>query len=1721
MVNVTNYNIIKEGDVYNYTSFSTFDVTSSGLVSLYDGYLDETAFTLPVGEVFSIIVEFGEYYKVGNFKLYADSIGSEDITATYGLEYINEEEVSVSSSGIYFFGDISDSVGFLNITVSGSSQSSINQLVLESEENQYIGFGTTSTGTNSFVGLGGVPTGYFRPDPVSVDVYNEYPHEIDILVSVAPTGSGVDNYIYISDEEDGNYYGLNEHGIKQPAFIEISDVDESLDLSSESELLDRWDFVVSSSSYIYADSGYLSLYVTNNYVPIYRKTSPYNGYCDAMLVSKNEFTANQSFTISLDVRVVDAALDNMEEVAGSVTPNKFLLGFTDSYPIREHYTNYPTKDRVGKSLAAVWLGAHRGSGESTDLFVGSAANDFDFDTYTGTTSFHTNRSNANNHPILSDIGLEYLSEYVFNEMSYADGTSAAPWRTLKLSYDHRTRTVYYYFDNISLGQEQFSSSSFFEGCRMFFGYIGVGRFSIDMRNFTIEKNIIHKVSADHLEATASSNKGPSHLPSNMVDGVYGKDYFINSWISDDSPEPGDYFHVTFSGAMDVDAVRVRYPGPSDSVSISGAVSSPPRYTLNSTTLLFDTGDERIIDFSSEVPDGMDGWDVSYMTTTSGTVEPVVGATSVSGVILTLNDRGESPEKTSVLCIDEIQFYSIVSEVAPTACSSVSGTYPWSKGSFSNVKHFGTSPSFELDDYSFYDLSGSLDCSALIRYYDYDASSAILASSLWPISAYTHHYFETAFMINGRDNTYSEGNIYSGSSGWFWRFFEYPVTFGGIYVYILSGEDSMSANIDSWKVQYLKDGQDPNDESSWEDIPPITQEYHTSGDYADYVDYLINNNDGEYYTDYIDALDFMTSNNPVELPDDLLCQRNSYNNPDYIRKANNLSAAGIYVEFDGEYKTQGIKFIIGSGYEDKLKVIPASGYTISLFMCYGKNASGFYMSPVFDTGTKQNTERIFVDVDNYGGNSYSYYRSFPIPPTYRYDSSYERWETVCSPFGGMENISGWTPFFNGVDIAPVGDNIYFLGQNTTKTVVFNAKTGVWSWGAEYPAETTGQEILPDPLTTNNTQVVGNLIVCACTSDGGGGTRTSGLMKYYLTDNEYSYSGWEMFPYQRQVEAVYASMVSDGESRMFFFGRDGTVTVFYLGNGNLTTEDRSSMPLYGYSKREYFVPVYVDGKVYIFGGSTGNPGHGPGNVLDIYDVSLDLWTTGSSAPYSVEMSTAIHHDGYIYILPNAGTYGAQYAVFMKYSIEGDSWTVLPHLGYNYRSHYLDSGAGFTGNFPILYRYFISGGYIYGFNYFNSILDFRRFKVDREEWVDGDLPIQDDLSWKNTGDIQWTEITNSGIEYMPQDRYVQYKVVLEAHTEDTPILKNTTLVQPVRIGSVPSSGTGNFYVKTGVCIDDFYESWYTGFTAPNNSDDYYSSVLYARSSNGYEYNKSLSSLYDVTISGSGDVFMYYDACVVKEGGCYEMWASHVKMEGSESFDVTMGNIHKVTVSGGYRVYSKQHSLSYGAEGTYDTDSIYSPCVVKSGGEYKMWYTGVDSSSVHRILYTASTDGFSWDVPILSQDRGTAVLEPDADYLSSKKPSVLYSDGQYRMWYEGVDSLGVSSIIYCYSSDGTGWSGHSIVISKEDLNSKEVLGCGAPSVVLDLDTYKMWFIAYGKEEDVVYYAESTGGIVWSEFKRALARKHEGQYDFSKIVSINTIVDRSLLDVPTVHNGKIKIYND
>ncbi len=112
-------------------------------------------------------------------------------------------------------------------------------------------------------------------------------------------------------------------------------------------------------------------------------------------------------------------------------------------------------------------------------------------------------------------------------------------------------------------------------------------------------------------------------------------------------------------------------------------------------------------------------------------------------------------------------------------------------------------------------------------------------------------------------------------------------------------------------------------------------------------------------------------------------------------------------------------------------------------------------------------------------------------------------------------------------------------------------------------------------------------------------------------------------------------------------------------------------------------------------------------------------------------------------------------------------------------------------------------------------------------------------------------------------------------------------------------------------------------------------------------------------------------------------------------------------------QMVVDKGAEGTYDTYHSKSPCVIKDGYTYKMWYTGDDNSN-NRIIYCESADGKNWsNFQMVIED-----TTPD----NVESPTVIKDGGTYKMWY--TKDSGTKTTWYCESSDGINWNSHQMVV-------------------------------------------------------------------------------------------------
>ncbi len=146
-----------------------------------------------------------------------------------------------------------------------------------------------------------------------------------------------------------------------------------------------------------------------------------------------------------------------------------------------------------------------------------------------------------------------------------------------------------------------------------------------------------------------------------------------------------------------------------------------------------------------------------------------------------------------------------------------------------------------------------------------------------------------------------------------------------------------------------------------------------------------------------------------------------------------------------------------------------------------------------------------------------------------------------------------------------------------------------------------------------------------------------------------------------------------------------------------------------------------------------------------------------------------------------------------------------------------------------------------------------------------------------------------------------------------------------------------------------------------------------------------------------------------------------------------------------------------------------------YKMWFSW---RTKHGIGYTESKDGKHWGKPSL-------VLEPvpQSNWESDEvnRPSVVYHDGQYLMWYSGqmypYQEKGTSALGLAVSEDGVHWirEGKPVLIPAGGWEGHAIM---CPYVMYDKTNqyFRMWYSGGSNHEpDAIGYAESLDGITWN----------------------------------------------
>jgi len=250
--------------------------------------------------------------------------------------------------------------------------------------------------------------------------------------------------------------------------------------------------------------------------------------------------------------------------------------------------------------------------------------------------------------------------------------------------------------------------------------------------------------------------------------------------------------------------------------------------------------------------------------------------------------------------------------------------------------------------------------------------------------------------------------------------------------------------------------------------------------------------------------------------------------------------------------------------------------------------------------------------------------------------------------------------------------------------------------------------------------------------------------------------------------------------------------------------------------------------------------------------------------------------------------------------------------------------------------------------------------------------------------------------------------------------------------------------------YRMWYVGYDADGDS-----AIGYATSSNGSTWAKHASNpVLAPGPDGSWDSASIYSPSVIEDGGAYELWYYAYDDNGR----VSIG--HARSPNG--VAWTKDPSnpvLQPGPSGSWDSQLIYAPTVVKRGPTYEMWYQGYDNDLRSTIGRATSTDGTIW-----TKDPMNPLLEPGTegawDDDGVGRPTVLYdsSAGVYRLWYQN-GGYNEDAIGYAFSPDGLNWTKYPVnpVLRSTSGDGWESKGVGFPVVVQDGTSYEMWYTGTG----------------------------------------------------------------
>lgn len=264
--------------------------------------------------------------------------------------------------------------------------------------------------------------------------------------------------------------------------------------------------------------------------------------------------------------------------------------------------------------------------------------------------------------------------------------------------------------------------------------------------------------------------------------------------------------------------------------------------------------------------------------------------------------------------------------------------------------------------------------------------------------------------------------------------------------------------------------------------------------------------------------------------------------------------------------------------------------------------------------------------------------------------------------------------------------------------------------------------------------------------------------------------------------------------------------------------------------------------------------------------------------------------------------------------------------------------------------------------------------------------------------------------------------------------------------------------------YKMWYTcgGINYPTDSE-LRSRICYCESNDGKEWVKYAGNpVLDVDYSGEWDSLGVETVSVIIDNSApanekYKMWYA-----GQYFNDYRYDFGYAVSPDGKNWTKHPGTIMEVGNATEWDGGFIEGASVIKDGSTYKMWYAGYDLTNGHvTVGYATSVDGIAWSKYASNPVLSTTPLAWDSVFVQD--PHVIKIGGNYHMWYGGVDQPDFygQQTGYAFSLDGINWtkSSNNPILLNGNMGDWDDNTASFPSVIFDGDTIKMWYT--GKDVD------------------------------------------------------------